>query len=129
MLPKRRKQGPEMPATPLDAQARALAEREAKVRAAMQKYEKLIEEAPKIAKQRAQAEREAVIRRASHTERRLSSRAALPDRRFGYEVNVAVVAKRRRLRIERRQGRLTFFVLLLVFALVLCWVYWTVVRV
>ena len=43
--------------TPLDARQRAIQEQEAKLRAQMEKYQKLIEEAPKLAKERERARR------------------------------------------------------------------------
>ncbi len=108
-------------ATPLDAAQRKIAEEEAKVRAEMEKYQRLIEQAPKRAaeaKQRLETQKriqreEAVVRR-SKIEGRFGSLAALPDRR--YELNAGAPARQRRLRAERNRGRFMFFILLLVFA-------------
>ena len=86
--------------TPLDVRQRAIHEQEAKLRAQMEKYQKLIEEAPKLAKERERARREEFITRAARTEHRYGSRAALPDNR--YDLNVGVPTKQRRLRRCRR---------------------------
>src|SRR3954468_11463615 len=109
MPPQRRNSGKAKAPSPIDEKARALAEQEAQLRAQMESVQKLIEEAPKIAEEQRKLRREELINRASRTEARSGSRAALPDRRF--EANVAAPAQRRRLRAERRQGRLTFFFL------------------
>lgn len=130
MTPKRRKTDPDKKtgkaATPLDDRQRILAEEEAKLRQKMEQYQKLIEDAPKIAKERARQRRDELITRASRTDARPGSRAALIDRRY-YEVNVAAQPVRQRsLRSERHQGRMLFFLLLIVFSAVICWLYYTV---
>ncbi len=112
------------PDTPLDARQRAIAEEEATLRAQVQKYQKLIEDAPKIAKERDRVRREQFISRASRTEARPGSRTALPDRR--YDLNVGVPARQRRLRAERNRGRMTFFILLVLLALSFLWLYYTI---
>ena len=123
MVPKRRNPAKDKSPSPLDEQARALAEQEEKLRAKMESCQKLIAEAPAIAREQARQRREELINRASRTDARPGCRTALPDRRF--DVNVAVPAQRRRLRAERRQGRLLFFVLLLVLAGLITWAYYT----
>jgi hypothetical protein len=125
MPPPRRNSGKDKAPSPIDEKARALAEQEAQLRAKMESCQKLIEEAPKLAEEQRKLRREELINRASRTEARHGSRAALPDRRFGYEANVAAPAQRRRLRAERRQGRLTFFILLLTLAGLVSWAYYT----
>ena len=130
MVPKRRKTNPPkagQAGSPLDARRRSLAEEEAKLREQMEQQQKLIEDAPKIARERARQRREELITRATRTDARPGSKAALIDRRF-YEANVAAPAQHRRLRAERRQGRLTFFVLLIVFSAVIFWLYYTVMH-
>lgn len=121
MSPKRRKPGPQE--SPLDAKKREIAEREAKNRAAMEECKKLIEEAPQRAEKIARARREEVIARASRTDRPRENPAALPDRRHTLEANAAPPARHRRLRAERRQGRLLFFLLLLTLVGVAYWLY------
>src|SRR5258708_36873193 len=127
MPSKRRKPGPPPAASPLDARQRSLAEEEAKLREKLEQCQKLIEDAPKIARERARQRRDELITQATRTEARPGSRAALIDRRF-YEANVAAPAQHRRLRAERRQGRLTFFVLLIVLGAVIFWLYYTVMH-
>ncbi|MGV3533668.1 MAG: hypothetical protein ACO1QR_14970 [Chthoniobacteraceae bacterium] len=112
------------PDTPLNAKQRAIAEQEAKLKAQEEKLQRLIAEAPKIAKERERVRREQFISRASRTEARPGSHAALPDRR--YDLNVGVPAKQRRLRAERNRGRMTFFILLLVLAASVLWLYYTI---
>jgi hypothetical protein len=127
MPSKRRKPAPPPAGSPLDARQRSLAEEEVKLREKMEQYQKLIEDAPKIARERARQRREELITRATRTEARPGSPGTLIDRRY-YEVNVAAPAQHRRLRAERRQGRLTFFVLLIVFSAVIFWLYYTVIH-
>ncbi|MEA3212171.1 MAG: hypothetical protein QOE70_5228 [Chthoniobacter sp.] len=112
--------------TPLDNKQRVLEEQEQMLREKVEKYQKLIEDAPKIAADRAREAREELLRRAASTDKRRGSVAALTDRRFGLEANVAAPAQQRRMRAERRQGRLTFFVLLLALAAAICYLYYTV---
>lgn len=114
------------PPSPLDAKRRALDEQQAKLQTEIARRKKLIEDAPKLAKEQERRRREEIVARASRTEGRHSTRGALHDPRFGYEVNVGAPAKVRRLKSERRQGMFTFFVLCLVLAGVLAWLYYTV---
>jgi hypothetical protein len=131
MVPKRRKTNPPAAGkagSPLDARRRTLAEEEAKLREQMEQNQKLIEDAPKIARERARQRREELITRATRTDARPGSRTALVDPRYqDYHATVAP-AKRLRLRAERRQGRLTFFMLLIVFGAVIFWLYYTVMH-
>jgi hypothetical protein len=110
--------------TPLDAKQKAIAEQEAKLRAQVERYQRLIEEAPKRAAEQARAQREQFIKRASRTEQGARSRAALPDSR--YELNAGAPAKMKKLRAERNRGRNTFFILILVLAVAILWLYFTV---
>jgi hypothetical protein len=110
--------------TPLDSAQKKIAEEEAKLQAKMQRYEKLIQEAPKIKQERQRIQREQFISRASRAESRAVSPAALPDRRM-YELNAGAPYQHKRLRAERNRGRLTFFILLAVFGCVAAWVYFT----
>jgi DNA repair ATPase RecN len=118
--------------TPLDAAQKKIAEEEAKLRVQMQKYEQLIEEAPKIAaerKRRAEelerVRREEAVRRRAKIEGRFGP-LGLPDRR--YELNAGAPAKQRRLRAERNRGRFMFFILLLLFGAALAYLWYTVTR-
>ena len=123
MLPKRRPAPKEKIASPLDERARALAEQEAKLRAEMAKHERLIEKAPEIKKEQQKRQRDEFVNRASRNEGRTASRATLKDPR--YELNNTIPARQRSLRSERQRGRLLFFVLLMVFAAVAYWGYYT----
>lgn len=128
MGPKRRKPDPHQPESPLDARKREIAEQEAQNRAARERCEKVIQEAPERAEKIAKARREEVIARANRTDRRRESPAALPDRWRTLEVNAAAPARHKRLRAERRQGRVLFFLLLLTLLGVAYWLYCTVVH-
>ena len=127
MLPKRVKKSAAKEGNPLAARAQELAREEAALAAAREKLERQIEIAPLIKKQREQARRDEFVKRASRG-RAAMPPTSLPDRRFGYDLVVTAPGERRRLRSERRQGRLTFFVLLFVFGLVLLYLYWTIIR-
>jgi hypothetical protein len=123
-VPKKKRKGKDEPAAPdttLDSKKKAMAAEEAKLREQMERYQRLIENAPKLAKERERRQREQYVTRASRTDQRGASRAVLPDRR--YELNAGVPARQRRLRAERNQGRLMFFILLLIFAGIVCWLY------
>lgn len=126
MRPNRPRKNPALPASPLSAQRTALQERERQVQEQMARYEKLLEDAPKLAAQRQKERREEHINRSSRLEKRAGGVAQLPDRRF--EANIAAPAQHRRLRAERRQGRLMFFVLLLTLAASIFYLYYTVTR-
>ena len=105
---------------------REVAEREAKNRAEMEQCQQVIKEAPDRAKKIAEERRRELIARAAHTETRRGSPSALPDRWRPLEVNAAAPARHKRLRAERRQGRLLFFVLLFTLLGVGYWLYYTV---
>ena len=115
--------------SPLEAQKRAIAQEEARIKAQEERYRRLIEQAPRIAAERRKKEREAFLNRVSRTEARFGDGGrVLEDKRFPYELNVEVAARRKILRKHRRQGMLTFFFLCFVLALVLAWVYFSVIR-
>ena len=126
MLPKRRKPAPQKVESPLDAKLRDVAEREAKNRAEMEQCQQVIKDAPLRARKIAEAQRDELITRAARTETRRGNPAALPDRWRPLEANVAVPAQHKRLRAERRQGRLLFFALLCTLLGVGYWIYYTV---
>ena len=126
MLPKRKKAGPQKAESPLEVKMREIAEREAKNRAEMEQCQQVIKDAPLRAKKIAEAQRDELITRAARTETRRGNPAALPDRWRPLEANVAVPAQHKRLRAERRQGRLLFFALLFTLLGVGYWLYYTV---
>lgn len=114
--------------TPLDAKKQALADEEARLRAKAERCQRVIEEAPRRAEEARKRRREEIMRVKSRTDMRFGSRVALHDPRFGHEFHAELpMQKRKPLRRERRQGMITFFVLLLVLAGVLCWLYYTVI--
>ncbi len=120
MIPKRSKPSPHKLESPLDAKKREIAEQEARNRAEMEKCQKVIEGAPERAEKLAQAKRDELTARASQTDRRRASSTSLPDSRYTMEANAAAP---RRLRAERRQGRLHFFLLLLVLLGLTYWLF------
>jgi hypothetical protein len=133
MLPKRRKpdkdkdkdKGKEAASNPLDDQARDLAAQQAKLRAEIERNQRLIEEAPKIRKEQERLRREELVRRASRTDGRRDSHVALQDPRHAFEFNAARPAQQKSLRAARRRGRFLFFVLLCTLAAVVYWAYLT----
>ncbi|HEV7403928.1 MAG TPA: hypothetical protein VGO11_13405 [Chthoniobacteraceae bacterium] len=128
-VPKKKRKGKEEPPAPdttLDSKKKAMAAEEAKLRDQMERYQRLIENAPKLAKERERRRREQFVDRASRADHRPGSRAALPDRR--YELNPGAPARQKRLRAERNQGRLMFFILLLIFAGVVGWLYFSMMK-
>jgi hypothetical protein len=136
------KLGRQKAGTPLAAAQQKVEEEAAKVRAEMERYQRLIDEAPKLAaeqKRRLDAEaaerkrredehaqylREEALRSRAKIEGRFGSIAALPDRRF--ELDASIPAKVHRLRSERNQGRLTFLFLLIILAATVAYLYMTV---
>jgi len=110
--------------TPLDSQKAKIAEQAAKVRAKLEQYQRVIDEAPKKKEERQRVEREEFVARKSRTEARTHSRAALPDLRR-YYLNVGAPNQQKKLRAERNRGRRMFFMLLVVFAFVAIWFYLT----
>ncbi len=126
MLPKRRKADAHRAESPLDTKLREVAEREARNRAEREQCQQVIKDAPLRAKKKAEEQREQLITRAARTETRRGNPAALHDRWRSLEVNVAAPAQHKRLRAERQQGRLMFFVLLFTLLGVAYWLYYTI---
>ncbi len=116
------------PSTPLDAEKRRLQEEAARLQAEMERKRRLIEEAPRLKAEAEKRRREELVTRASRTEARLGSPGALLDPRHGFEANVGVAGRTRKLRRERNQGMWTFFALCLVLLGALYWVYAVVIR-
>ena len=111
----------------MTAKQRALLEEEQRVKAEMERCTKFVEEAPKLADKIHREQRDELLRRAAMTHK--SARpASLIDRRTTLEANVAAPIQRR-MRAERRQGRLMFFVLLLALAGAIFYLYYTVTHV
>jgi hypothetical protein len=111
----------------LIARQKAITAEQEKIASEMAKYKKLIEEAPRLAQERARRAREQFVIRASRTEQRGSNRAALPNHRK-YDLDPGAPARQKRLRAERNRGRFMFFVLLMIFAGVMAWLYFAVIQ-
>ena len=114
--------------TPLDAEKRRLQEEAARLQAEVERSRRLIEEAPKLKAEAEKRRREELVQRRSVTDARIGSPGALIDPRHGFEANVGAAVRQRKLRKHQRQGMWTFFVLCLVLAGVLYWVYAVVIR-
>lgn len=113
--------------TPLTAKQRALLEEEQRVRAEMERCTELVKNAPERAEKIRREQREELLRRAATPTRGMGS-SKIIDRRVALEANVAAPSQGKRLRAERRQGRLMFFVLLLTLAGAILYLYYTVTR-
>jgi hypothetical protein len=114
--------------TPLDAEKRRLQEEATRLQAEMDRKKRLIAEAPKLKEKVEKQRREELVKRRSTTDVRFGRPEALVDPRYVVEANVGVAIQGRRLRKHRRQGMWTFFMLCLVLAGVLYWVYAVVIR-
>lgn len=114
--------------TPIDAEKRRLQEEAARLQAEMERKKRLIAEAPRLKEKAEKQRREELVKRRSTTDVRFGRPEALVDPRYTLEANVGVAVQGRRLRKHRRQGMMTFFMLCLVFAAVLYWVYAVVIR-
>lgn len=114
----------------LDSKKRELAERDAHLKAEIARRQKLIEEAPRLAAEQKRRQREEFVRHISRSEARFGKRGnpTLADPRFPYELNVSVAAKQKTLRIHRNQGMLKFFILCVILAGAVCWVYFKIIR-
>jgi hypothetical protein len=112
--------------TTLTAKQRALLEEEQRVKAEMERCARFVEDAPKRAAELQREQREELLRRAATTHKGIGSTKII-DRRVALEANVAAPAQRR-MRAERRQGRLMFFILLLALAGSIFYLYYTVTR-
>ncbi len=110
----------------LDAKKRALGEQQAKLDAQIAKRQKLIDDAPRIAEEANKKRREAHLMRKNRAEARFGSPVALNDPRYPYDASIPVAP--RGLRKHRNQGMYQFFLLCLVLAAVLCWLYFKVIR-
>lgn len=112
--------------TPLDEERRRLEEEQARVRREVASKERLIKEAPKLKAEAEKRRRDELVTRASRTEARTPK--ALLDPRHSFEANVGALVRTRKLRREKTQGMWTFFLLCLVLAAVVYWIYAVVIR-
>jgi hypothetical protein len=115
-----------LPATALDEQQRKLEEKARALREQTARYEEFLAKAPEIKKERERVVREELVKARSRNVPALcGARTKLPDYRHEDRLNVGTTARRPRLRSERSQGRLTFFILLIGLIGVLAWAYTT----
>lgn len=105
--------------TPLTEKQQELAQQEAKLRADMQKLERMIAEAPRVAEEVSRRQREELLERASQESSRLDVSMALQDKRYGESRHSN--GRRRSLRKERREGRIIFLVLVVALAAAVLW--------
>jgi hypothetical protein len=110
--------------TPLTARQRELLEQEQRLKAEMEACTKFVKEAPERIAKKQREQRDEILRRAAMPHRGGGSTKVV-DRRFELEANV-VAPVQRRMRAERRQGRLMFFILLLTLAGAIFYLYYTV---
>jgi Flp pilus assembly protein TadB len=113
---------PTKSSTPLDERQRKLLEEQEKLEQRMEQLNRVIEEAPRIAAERARAQRdELLIDRSTRAHHRLNS-TTLADTRFEQFAGPHPrKTPRRPLKAERRQTRLIFFGLLLLFFFLVVW--------
>ena len=104
--------------TTLDQTKQQLAQEESELRDQMQKLEKMIADAPRVAQEVEKRQREEILARASEGRNRLDVTIALHDKRYETGVEQPRVA----LRKERREGRIVFLVLVVVFAATVIWI-------
>ena len=110
-------------ATPLDRRQQALREKEEQLKAATEQLKQLIEEAPRRREEQARRRREELA-----GDYRLSSRPSIPDKRHNAITRAESSFGKRRLRSEKRDGKLFFIFLCVVFAGLMVWIYqlvWT----
>ena len=108
--------------TPISSRQKAVKEEELKVQAQLARYEKLIQDAPRLAAEREKKQREDRARRAATTEHCAPQR--LPDPR--YAINAMNPPRERALRHERNRGRTTFVFLFLGLLATMAWFYFSV---
>ena len=106
-------------ATPLDHRQQALREKEEQLRAATEQLKQLIEDAPRRREEQMRRRREQLA-----GDTRLSgTRTALGDKRYDANVITNPSLGKRPLRREKRDGKLFFIFLCVVFAGLLVWIY------
>ncbi len=104
--------------TALDQSKQELARQESELRNKVEKLERMIAEAPRVAEEISRQQREELLQRAGEERSRLDVSLALPDKRYGDD---AKAAPRRRLRKERREGRIIFILLAVALVLSVIW--------
>ena len=105
-------------ASPLDRRQEALREKEEQLKQATEQLKQLIEEAPRRREEQVRRRREELA-----GDVRLPSRASLADKRFDSFAVANPAIGKRRLRSEKRDGKLFFVFLCVVFGGLLIWIY------
>jgi len=106
-------------ATPLNQKQAELAQRESQLRGEMEKLERMIAEAPRVAEETTRRQREELLARASEGRSRLDVSIALQGTRWGDDSHTG--GGRVSLRKERREGRISFLVLVIALAVAVVW--------
>lgn len=118
-----------LPATSLEEQARKLEDDKRRIAEELRQCEEFLKKAPEIKKEQEKRMRDELVRkRATAAPQVTPRRRALPDNRYIHSFNAEVDDRPRRsprLRKERSQGRMTFFLLLFALVMVLGWAYST----
>lgn len=114
-LPRRRTKA----GNPVDTKQKALLEQQEKLRQKMQQLERFVEEAPRLKKKVEERHREELVFRSTQSGRRVDAPARL-GRQFN-AITTTMGRTPRSLKRERREARLTFFVLFLVLIGSLLW--------
>jgi hypothetical protein len=105
--------------TPLDARQRALAEEQERLRKRMLQLEEMIRDAPRIAEEEERRRRQELLARATQQPTRADS--TLFDKR--YDLHTGYQRRRRTLKKQRREARLRFYGLCLLFLVMLLLLY------
>ncbi|GEM_PF-1367676 len=111
-------------ATPLDAKHRALTEKQESLRREQERIQRMLAEAPKKQELAEKRRREELLARSVGSTRRMDSPTLL-DKRFDVSMAGTMSPPRRRrvLKAEKRQARLTFFGLFIGLLLLIAWLY------
>lgn len=109
--------------TPLDRKQQDLHEKAEQLKRDAEQLKKLIKEAPRIKEEQARRQEEELRRRREMlaSETRLPARPAILDKRFDVSVNMDSMLGRRPLRLEKRDNRIYFVFLCVVFLGLLIW--------
>jgi len=110
---------PNKSASTLDQTKQDLARQESELRDKMEKLERMIAEAPRMAEELTRQQREELLVRASEERSRLDVSVALHDKRYGDDGGV--LAPRRAMRKEKRDGRIVFLLLMIALGVAVLW--------
>ena len=108
--------------TPLEDKKKALIEQEKQLRQKMENLNQFMAEAPKLAEAQEKKRREEMVRTTQRSTRSRNQHAVIHDRRHDHvlRANVGTVRPRRKeLQAEKRDARMKFFALFILFVLVM----------